>query len=53
MKTAMFVLAGALSRAVGTNVEVDTVILILSGIGLAICMVAALTFDLDLSGFLF
>ena len=53
MKTAMVVLAGALSRAIGTDVEVDTLILIFSGIGLIICMIAALIFGLDLSGFLF
>ena len=53
MKTAMFVLAGVLSRAVGTKVEADILILTFSGIGLAICMIAALTFGLDLSGFLF
>ena len=49
----MLVLARALSRAIGTNVEVDTLILIFSGIGLVIFMVAALAFGLDLSGFLF
>lgn len=49
----MFVLAGTPSRAIGTNVEVDTLILIFSGIGLVISLVAALAFGLDLSGFLF
>jgi hypothetical protein len=53
MKAAMLVLAGALSRAIGSDVEIDTLILIFSGIGLAISMVAALAFGLDLSGFLF
>jgi hypothetical protein len=46
----MFGLARALSRAIRTNVEVDALILIFSGIWLAISMVAALTFGLDLSG---
>ena len=49
----MFGLARALSRAIRTNVEVDALILIFSGIWLAISMVAALTFGLDLSGTLF
>jgi hypothetical protein len=49
----VLVLARALSRAIGTNVEVDTFILIFSGIALVISMVAALTFGLDLSGTLF
>jgi len=49
----MFVLARGLSRAIGTHVEVDTLILIFSGIGLVISMVAALTFGVDLTGTLF
>jgi hypothetical protein len=51
MRTAMFVLAGALSRAIGTNV--DTLVLIFSGIGLVISIIAALIFGLDLRGTLF
>jgi hypothetical protein len=51
MRTAMFVLAGALSRAIGTNI--DTLVLTFSGIGLVISMIAALIFGLDLSGTLF
>jgi hypothetical protein len=46
----MLVLARALSRAISTDVEVDTLILIFSGIALVISMVTALTFGLDLSG---
>lgn len=53
MRTAVFVLAGALSRAIGTNVEIETFILIFSGIALVVSMVAALAFGLDLSEFLF
>jgi hypothetical protein len=49
----MLVLARALSRAIGTNVEVDTLILIFSGIALVIFMVAVWTFGWDLSGTLF
>ena len=53
MKTAMLILAGVLSRAIGINVEIDTLILVISGIGLVTSMVAALAFGWDLSGFLF
>jgi len=49
----MLVLARALSRAIGTNVEVDTLILIFSGIALVIFMVVAWSFGWDLSGTLF
>jgi hypothetical protein len=41
----MLILARAVFRAIGTNVEVDTLILIF-----VIFIIAALTFGLDLSG---
>jgi hypothetical protein len=53
MKTAVMVLTRAMSRAIGTKVELDTLSLIFGAIGLVVSMVAALTFGWDLTGMLF
>jgi hypothetical protein len=53
MKTVMFLVARGLSRAIGTGVEVDTLILIFSWIGLFISMALAFASGLDLTGTLF